>query len=142
MLKIRLHGTRKEVDAFKAHLETLSPRVKVLHSTTNYNDRGKRKRFYRYNDPEEPVQSYLDIELNPLNDAESPNVKKVKSAEEIRQLVREKFPKGYENLQLWTIFWSDIDSVLDYLYRVTFRNPKIQPELKEIVDFIEEQVEL
>lgn len=142
MIKIRLHGTRKEVEIFKAYIETLSPRVEVTHSTSSYNDRRKGKKRYRYNDPEEPVYSYLDIQLKPLNDSEQPSSTKAKSAEEIRQLVKEKFPKVYEDLQLWSVFWADIDSVLDYLYEVTFRNPKIQPELKEIVEFIEEQAEL
>ena len=119
MVKIRLQGTCEEVGRFKAYLETLSPRVKVLCAS----DRGKS--VY--------VRSYLDVELKPYA--------KVKMGVDIRQLVRDKYAANYESFLLWTLNWSDIDGVIDYLKGFTLRNPTRQPQVKEIIDFIKENCE-
>lgn len=71
-----------------------------------------------------------------------PPVTKVKEGLDIRQLVKDKYGAGHENFLLWTLDWSDIDGVLDYLYGVLFTSPTPQPRIKEIIDFIEENCEV
>lgn len=118
MIKVRLHGMCEEVSKFKAYLETLSPRVQILCSSDNYADRGKSKY----------IRSYLDVELKPLGAV----------GEYVRQLVREKYAKSYENFLLWTLNWSDIDGVLEYLYHFALRNPTQQAQVNDVINFIKE----
>lgn len=151
MVKVRLHGTCEEVGKFKAYLETLAPRVKILCSSDNYADKGK----------SEYVRSYLDVELKEfvtvkeqdvqaLSEAykiydgikkRHPIITRVKPGIDIRQLVHEKYSAYYESLLLWALDWSDIDGVLDYLYGILFTAPTPQPQVKEIIDFIEQHCE-
>ena len=119
MIKVRLHGTREEVDKFKAYLETLSPGVEVLCASDNYSDRGKSKY----------VRSYLDVELKSHGAV----------GEQVRQLVREKYAESYEGFLLWTLNWSDITGVLKYLNGFASKNPFSKPQVKKIIDFIEEK---
>ena len=56
MIKVRLHGTPKEVKKFADYLESLSPCVKVLQRSDGYADRGKSSY----------VRVYMDVELKML----------------------------------------------------------------------------
>lgn len=71
----------------------------------------------------------------------NPLFTKARKGEDLRQLVREKYAASYEAFLLWTLDWSDIDGVLNYLNGFSLRSPTQQPQVKEIIDFIKENRE-
>ncbi len=72
--------------------------------------------------------------------AEHPIKTTPKEGANVQELVKEKFPQQYEDLQLGRILnWDDLDGVLDFLYgaRALLASP-----VTEIIDFIESHCEV
>lgn len=151
MIKLRIESTSEEIDRFTAYLETLS-RIEILSASGNYlNTRSKSKYSRKYFDVDlKQLGTVEEQDKQALKDATAiyDGIKerhtlntKVKPGVDIQSLVQDKYSEVYTNYLLWMLDWSDIDGVLDYLYGAFFTSPTPPQEVREVIDFIEENCE-
>lgn len=137
MIKLRIEATPEEIDRFTVYLEMLS-RINILNASGNYqNTRGQSKYSRKYIDVELKSTSSIYDELKKLY----PLKTKVKPGIDIRRIVYDTYPEDYQNFMLWSFDWSDIDSVLDYLYGKFVASPIPLPQIKNVIELIEKYCE-